>query len=283
MPPPKTSFSIKIGRGLCQFSGPAIMGILNLSPDSFYEKSRMVNETLLIKKAESMLADGANFLDLGAVSSRPGAKPLSQKEEWARLGPALQKLRKNFPDAILSVDTYSAAIAEKAINEGADIINDISGGNFDSAMFETVAKMDKPLIIMHIKGDFTSMHQPWEYDNIAVEVCLDIQKKIRLARQAGIKDIIADPGFGFSKKGKQNFELLARLAHLQSMEVPILVGISRKSMIYKTLEIDPEEALNGTTALHMAALMGGASILRVHDVKETRQTVRLFENLCSQE
>jgi dihydropteroate synthase len=259
------------------------MGILNLSPDSFYEKSRMVNETLLIKKAESMLADGANFLDLGAVSSRPGAKPLSQKEEWARLGPALQKLRKNFPDAILSVDTYSAAIAEKAINEGADIINDISGGNFDSAMFETVAKMDKPLIIMHIKGDFTSMHQPWEYDNIAVEVCLDIQKKIRLARQAGIKDIIADPGFGFSKKGKQNFELLARLAHLQSMEVPILVGISRKSMIYKTLEIDPEEALNGTTALHMAALMGGASILRVHDVKETRQTVRLFENLCSQE
>ncbi len=259
------------------------MGILNVSPDSFYPGSRVKAEENLISTAEKMLSDGADFLDVGAISSRPGATLHDAKEEWTRLEPAIKLLKSKFPKALLSVDTFRAEIAEKAIEEGADIINDIGGGHFDKKMFSLMEKKDKPLILMHLRGDFESMHQSYSYQNLAVEVAFDLQKQISKAREEGVKDIIVDPGFGFSKRGTQNFELLASLSHLEILDCPLLVGISRKSMVYKTLEINPEEALNGTTALHMVALQKGAHILRVHDVKEARQCLTLFEKLCLQE
>lgn len=277
--PPK-AFLLRIGNQLLDLQKQRIMGILNLTPDSFFAGSRMQAEKQLLQKAEQMLSEGADFLDLGAASSRPGSALPSAEEEWKRLGPALQSIRHQFPDALISVDTFRSGIASQSIEEGADLINDISGGLFDPNMFAVVARADKPLIMMHIKGSFETMHQPFSYRNIAVEVASDLLKQRELARATGIKDLILDPGFGFSKKGAQNFELLASLPHLQHLDCPLLVGVSRKSMIHKTLNISPEEALNGSTALHMVALQNGAHILRVHDVKEAKECLTLFQQLC---
>lgn len=277
--PPKPFF-LRIGNQLFDLQEPRIMGILNVSDDSFYSGSRALNENELLKKAGKMLSEGACFLDIGAASSRPGAVLQSAVDEWALLGPALKAVKKHFPEAMISADTFRSEIARQAIEEGADIINDISGGLFDENIFQTVAKARKVLILMHIKGTFETMHQPYSYSDIAVEVVSDLKKQIEKARKAGFSDIVADPGFGFSKKGAQNFELLASLANLQHLECPVLAGISRKSMVHKTLNVNPESALNGTTALHMIALQNGARILRVHDVKEAAECITLFKQIC---
>ncbi len=277
--PPKPFF-LRIGNQLIDLQEPRIMGVLNVSGDSFYSGSRALNENELLKKAGKMLSEGAGFLDIGAASSRPGAVLPLAEDEWALLVPALKSIKKHFPEAILSADTFRSEIARQAIEEGTDIINDISGGLFDDAMFQTVAKARKAMILMHMKGTFETMHQAYSYTHIAVEVASDLKKQTEKARKAGISDFIVDPGFGFSKKGAQNFELLASLAHLQLLECPVLAGISRKSMIHKTLNVSPEDALNGTTALHMLALQNGARILRVHDVKEAAECITLFKQIC---
>jgi dihydropteroate synthase len=255
------------------------MGILNLSQDSFYSGSRIPDSTQLIQTAGKMLENGAAILDLGGMSSRPGAAELSTDDEIQHLIPAIKNIRKEFPDAVLSIDTYRHEVADAALSEGADLINDIRGGS-DPALLQLLAEQMVPYILMHSRGSFSAMHQPQSYTHLVTELITELQNAIKTAHEAGVRDVIADPGFGFSKNVAQNFELFASLEEFSMLDCPLLVGISRKSMIYKTLDCSTEEALNGTTALHMAALQKGAHILRVHDVKEAVQTITLFEKLC---
>jgi len=253
------------------------MGIINLTPDSFYAGSRKqsVDEALL--QASKMLSEGAAFLDIGAYSSRPGAADISVEEEMDRLLPVVKAIVDAYPDAVLSIDTFRSQIAEAAIKVGAHIINDISGGQLDDAMFATVARLQVPYILMHMKGTPQNMNQQAQYENIFDEVFDYFVDKYDQLKQLGVKDVIIDPGFGFAKKTEHSYALMNRLQDFSSLQLPVLVGISRKNMIYKTLGIIAADALNGTTALNTIALTKGANILRVHDVREAVEAVKVWE------
>jgi dihydropteroate synthase len=270
-----TKYTMNCGGRLISFDKALIMGIINLTPDSFYDKSRQNSETSALKQAEKMVADGANILDLGAVSTRPGSPEISKEEELNRLLPSLKSIRKAYPESIISVDTWRADVAKAAINEGADVINDISGGTMDVNMFETIAQLKVPYILMHIQGTPQTMQQNPSYKDVLNEVIDFLAERIQKLRLMGVADIIVDPGFGFGKTLEHNYTLLKHLEQFKILDCPILVGISRKSMITKTLNISAEEALNGTTVLNTIALMKGAKILRVHDVKQAVEAVKL--------
>lgn len=256
-----------------------VMGIINLTPDSFYAVSRKQSENEILETASKMVSEGADILDLGAYSSRPQSENISEETEWERMSLILPILRKEFPSLLLSVDTFRASVAEKALNEGMDIVNDISGGNLDEKMFPLIVKWNCPYIMMHMKGTPQTMSGLNQYSNLVQEVKDYFQEKITTLKSQGFEKIVIDPGFGFAKVGSQNFELLSKLEELKSLGMPILAGLSRKSMIYKTLGVDASEALNGTTALNMVALKNGANILRVHDVKEAVECVKLYSYL----
>ncbi|RYU95754.1 dihydropteroate synthase [Emticicia agri] len=266
------------GGKLMDLSRPVVMGILNITPDSFYAASRYKADTQTIADiAGEMLKDGAKMIDVGGYSTRPQAKEISIEEEIDRVLPVIETIRKHFSDAVISIDTFRSKVGKEAVKAGATIINDIAGGNLDADMFQTVADLDVPYILMHSRGNPETMTNLNQYNDLMIDIISELQKKVFELRQAGVKDIIIDPGFGFAKGPKQGFEMMRKLTAFQVLDLPLLVGISRKSMIYKTLGISANEALNGTTALNMMALMQGASILRVHDVKEAVETVKLFE------
>lgn len=269
--------TLNVGGKLIDLSTPKVMGIINLTPDSFFEGSRKQNIDEAFKQAEKMLNEGATILDLGAYSSRPGADDISVQEELDRLLPVVENITKNFHDATLSIDTFRAVVAEAAIKAGAHIINDISGGQLDEKMFATVAKLKVPYILMHMKGNPKTMVALAEYEDVFSEVFDYFTSRIHQLKQLGVNDIIIDPGFGFAKKPEHGYRLLQRLAEFQQLGLPLLAGISRKKMIYGALGITADEALNGTTVLNTIALTKGASILRVHDVKEAVQAVKLWQ------
>jgi dihydropteroate synthase len=264
---------------LVDLSTPKVMGILNCTPDSFFDGGKYKNETEILSQVEKMLRDGATFIDVGAYSSKPNASFVSEEEELQRILPVINVILKNFPETILSIDTFRSKVAEKSIENGAAIINDISAGNLDEKMMETVAKLQVPYIMMHMKGTPQTMQKLTNYENICKEMLFYFSEKVALARSLGINDLIVDPGFGFAKTLEQNFEVLQQLELFKMLELPLLIGISRKSMIYKTLETTAENSLNGTTFLNAISLQKGASILRVHDVKEAVECVLLNEKL----
>lgn len=267
-------FTINCGGTLLSLDKPLVMGILNLTSDSFYAGSRVEPESLL-QTATSMLEAGAAILDLGAQSTRPGSERLTATQELEKLLPALDLILSRHPQAILSIDTYYASVAEKCVAAGARIVNDISGGNLDADMLPAVAALRVPYVCMHMKGVPQTMQDDTNYDDVMQEVLDFFIGRVEACRQAGIADVIVDPGFGFGKNIAQNLELLRHLSVFQILDRPILCGLSRKSTIYKTLKITAEEALNGTTVLNTIALLNGASILRVHDVKEAREAIEL--------
>ncbi len=255
------------------------MGILNLTPDSFYQESRINTDTAILKKASQMLKQGATILDIGGYSTRPNADDISIEEEIKRVVNPISTIKKEFPDAIISIDTFRSKVAKEAIHAGADLINDVSGGNLDSQMFEMVAKLKVPYILMHMRGTPQTMKTLTHYDNIIFEMMTYFEKRINLLKSFGAEEIILDVGFGFAKTIEQNYFLLKNMAAFQQLELPILAGLSRKSMIYKHLKIPVSEALNGTTVLNTVAVQNGAQILRVHDVKEAMQTIKLLGDL----
>lgn len=261
------------------FSQPRIMGILNITPDSFYAGSRTRSESEILHQAEKMLQEGADILDVGGYSSRPGAEDVPEEEEIARTKTALRLLHEHFSKVVISIDTFRSSVARIAAAEGASMINDISFGELDPAMLPAAASLQVPYIGMHMRGTPQTMNTFTTYENLVKDITNYFHQKIQRAQAAGINDIIIDPGFGFAKTIDQSFQLLNHLQYLNFLDRPILVGISRKSMIWKTLEVTANEALNGTTALHMAALFKGANILRVHDVKQATETIQLFRKL----
>ncbi|WP_055446662.1 dihydropteroate synthase [Lacinutrix mariniflava] len=264
---------------LIDLSTPKVMGILNITPDSFYDGGMYKDQSNIVHQVQKMLDEGATFIDVGAYSSKPNADEVSLDEELSRILPIITLLIKQFPDIIISIDTFRAEVAKQCIEKGAALVNDISAGHLDGNMLETVTKLNVPYIMMHMRGNPKTMQQQTNYDNILKEVLFYFSERITTARALGIKDIIIDPGFGFAKTLEQNFELLNVLEGFKITNLPLLAGLSRKSMIYKTLETSSAEALNGTTALNMIALQKGASILRVHDVKEAIECVTLFNQL----
>lgn len=270
----KTTLQIK-GK-LIDISSPRVMGIINLSPDSFYSASRQKNNAKLLSLMEKMLSEGADFIDIGAFSSRPGAQLISKEEELERLIPALQSLVQHFPNANISIDTYRASIAEIAVSEGAVMINDISGGRFDDQMFPTIAKLKVPYILMHMQGDPENMQKHPQYKDVVKEVYRFFTEQINQLREHMIQDLILDIGFGFGKELKHNYQLMKQLSHFHSLGYPLLVGLSRKKMIQKLIDEHADAALNATTAAHMIALINGASILRVHDVKEAKEAISVY-------
>jgi dihydropteroate synthase len=270
---------ININGRIVDFSIPKIMGILNVTPDSFFDGGKFTEQKAIIKQVSKMLAEGADIIDVGAQSSRPGAKFISEKTELNRVLPAIQAITGKFPQAIISIDTFRSKVAEKCMAAGAHIINDISGGDFDKNMFEMVAKLQVPYILMHIKGKPETMQIKPKYKDVVSEIFDSLGSKVAKLRKSGVHDVIVDPGFGFGKTVEQNYKLLKSLSVFNELDCPVLAGISRKSMICKVLQVNPDKALNGTTALHMAALLAGASLLRVHDVKEAREVVQLFLQL----
>lgn len=271
---------INIQGELVDISKPCLMGIINITPDSFYPGSRFSDEHSILKKTEQMLSEGAKFIDIGAYSSRPGADYINENEEKERLRPALSIIRKHFPDCFLSLDTFRASIAEWAVCEfNVSIINDISGGTLDEAMFSTIARLKIPYVLMHMRGNPQNMQSHTNYSNVTKEVMYEIALKILKLQEIGINDIIIDPGFGFAKNLNQNYELLNNLYLFKIFELPIMAGVSRKSMLYKLLNITPEEALNSTTVLHTIALLNGVNILRVHDVKEATEAIKIVDKL----
>jgi len=272
----KISKLINLKGKLHELSIPIVMGIVNVTPDSFFEDSRFVSEKKIAERTEQILMEGGSVIDLGAYSSRPDAEHISEEEEWNRLEFALHIIRKTAPEAAISVDTFRSEIAKRAVGEfGVAMINDISGGEMDDKMFETISKLGVPYVLMHMKGTPQTMQHNCNYDNMIQEIVLYFSRKVEALRKLGVCDIILDPGFGFSKTVDQNYELLHYLSDLCIFNLPILVGLSRKSMIYKTLHNTPEQCLNGTTVLNTLSVMGGANILRVHDVKEAVETIKL--------
>lgn len=264
---------------LIDFSTPKVMGILNITPDSFYDGGKRQTDREYLTHAENMLKEGATFIDVGAYSSRPGAADISVKEELGRILPVIHSLVAEFPEALLSIDTFRSQVARESIEAGAAVINDISGGSLDPEMMATVADLKVPYIIMHMRGNPQTMKSLNEYDDLAQDILYYFSEKIAEARRHGISDLIVDPGFGFSKNISQNFELLSRLDLFKQLDLPVLAGLSRKSLIYKTLKTTPEQALNGTTTLNTIALLKGAHILRVHDVKEAVECVKLLRHI----
>ncbi len=261
---------------LISFEVPRVMGIINATPDSFYSESRHTIEKELLQTAEKMLKDGASFIDIGGQSTRPGSERIPVDVELKRVIPAIETIIKNFPQAIISIDTYYAKVAEYAVNAGAAIVNDVSAGSIDENLISTVVKLKVPYILMHMQGDLQTMQKSPSYKNVVLEVFDALNFKLNALHKQGIKDVIIDPGFGFGKTTQHNFQLLAQLDFFQQLNKPLLIGLSRKGMIYKTLGTTADEALNGTTALNTFALMNGANILRVHDVKEAVEAVTLF-------
>jgi dihydropteroate synthase len=269
--------TLNAGGKLIDLSTPKVMGIINITPDSFYAGSRKTEIDTVLKQAGKMLADGATFLDIGAYSSRPGAVDISIQEETDRLLPAVEAIAASFPDAVLSADTFRSGVAEAAIKAGAHIINDISGGELDADMFAIVARLKVPYVLMHMRGRPQNMAQLTDYEDVFAEVFDYFVKKIYQLKQLGVHDIILDPGFGFAKKAGDSYELIRRMQGFDVLQLPVLAGISRKRMIYGLLGTTAEEALNGTTVLNTIALMKGTSILRVHDVKEAVEAVKIWE------
>ena len=266
---------------LINLSTPKVMGIVNVTPDSFFDGGKLTNSNEIVLQVDKMLRDGATFFDLGGYSSKPGAEFVSEAEELNRVVPIVKLLVEKFPDILLSIDTFRSEVAKQAIENGAALINDISAGQLDEKMLETVAKLQVPYIMMHMKGTPKTMQSLANYDDLLKEMNFYFSERVAKARSFGLNDIIIDPGFGFAKTLEQNYELLQNLELLQFHDLPILAGISRKSMIYKALETAPEEALNGTTFLHAFCLQKGANILRVHDVKEAVECVSLYGLLDS--
>ena len=275
------NYTINANGQLIDLSTPQVMGILNVTPDSFYSGSRKQTETEIAERVEQILAEGGQMIDIGAYSSRPNADDVSTKEEMERLRRGLRILREKAPDAIVSVDTFRADVAKMCVEEyGVQIVNDISGGELDKEMFSTVSHLGVPYVLMHMKGTPQTMQEAPHYDDLMKEILLYFAEKIQQLRDLGQKDIILDPGFGFAKTLEHNYELLRHLEALQIFELPILVGVSRKSMIYKLLGTTAQEALNGTTVLNTICLMKGcANILRVHDVKECVEAVNIYQQL----
>jgi dihydropteroate synthase len=269
--------TLNTGGKLIDLSTPKVMGIINLTPDSFYADSRKQDTQSALQQAEKMLDDGATFLDIGAYSSRPGAEDISTQQEMDRLLPVVEAIVDAFPNAVLSIDTFRAQVAEAVIKMGAHIINDIGGGGLDADMFAIVARLQVPYILMHMKGTPQNMNQLAQYDDVFNEVFDYFTNKYHQLKQLGVKDVIIDPGFGFAKKTEHSYALMNRLQDFNALQLPVLVGISRKNMIYKTLGITAAEALNGTTALNTISLTKGANILRVHDVKEAVEAVKIWE------
>ena len=271
-----TNKTINCRGKLINFSKPLVMGIMNITPDSFYNNSRFNSEKKIIERTKQILNQGASIIDIGAYSSRPAATPISEDEELKRLEFALKIINNNFENIIISVDTFRSKIAKKVVEKyNVSIINDISGGKFDENMYQTIADLNVPYIIMHIKGTPQNMQNNPIYENVIKEIILYFAEIIHKLKLLGVNDIIIDPGFGFGKTIEHNFEILNNLKDFQIIDLPLLVGLSRKSLIYKTLQISPEEALNGTTVLNTLAIMNGANILRVHDVKEAVEIVKL--------
>tara|TARA_R110002096_G_scaffold386418_3_gene580473 strand:- start:15845 stop:16726 length:882 start_codon:yes stop_codon:yes gene_type:complete len=267
--------SLKLGAKLYSLDHPLIMGILNISPDSFYDGGRYENRESILHQVKKMREEGADIIDIGAASSRPGASIISPKEEIKRLEPSLKLIREEFPDQIVSVDTFHSETAKASADFGAHMINDISGGIMDPLMVKTMGKLDLPYIMMHMQGQPQNMQDSPKYENLLGEICYFFSEQIAKFQDAGLKDIILDPGFGFGKTLEHNYELLAKFEEFHIFEKPLLVGLSRKSMIYKLLENDPENALNGTTVAHSMALQKGAHILRVHDVRAAKEAAKI--------
>lgn len=273
---PFKTYSLNLKGRLVTIDRPWVMGIINITPDSFYGGSRVNEETVLVDRVHAMLADGADVLDVGACSTRPGSASVDACGEMDRLQWALAIIRREAPDAILSIDTYRAEVARRCVEEwDADIINDISGGMIDEAMFDTVAGLHVPYVLMHMRGTPETMSSLTDYDDVTAEVLEWLARRIDELRQSGVADVIVDPGFGFAKTLEQNYEMLARLNAFHALEAPLLVGISRKRMIYTPLACTQDEALNGTTIINTIALERGAHILRVHDVKAAVEAVKL--------
>ena len=264
---------------LIDLASPKVMGILNVTPDSFFDGGKYSDGKTILLQVEKMLQEGATFIDIGGYSSKPNAEFVAEEEELKRVIPIVQKIIQEFPNAILSIDTFRSKVAKDSIENGAAIINDISAGNLDDKMLETVAQLQVPYIMMHLKGNPQTMQSFAHYQNILKEMLFYFSEKVALARSFGINDLIIDPGFGFAKTTQQNFEVLGKLELLHFLKLPLLVGVSRKSMIYKTLETNAEFALNGTTCLNTVSLLKGAKILRVHDVKAATECIKLLNQL----
>ena len=264
---------------LVDLSAPKVMGILNVTPNSFFDGGKYKNETEILSQVEKMVVDGATFIDIGAYSSKPNAEFVAEQEEIYRIVPVVDLILKHFPEAILSIDTFRSEVAKASIESGAAIINDIAAGNLDKNMFEIIAKYNVPYVMMHMRGNPQTMLTLTDYDDIVKEMLFYFSEKVAKARSFGINDLMIDPGFGFAKTVGQNYEVFQKMELFNMLELPLLVGVSRKSMIYKTLGTTIENALNGTTVLNTLALTKGAKILRVHDVKEAVECVALFNKI----
>ncbi|AQG79341.1 dihydropteroate synthase [Spirosoma montaniterrae] len=264
---------------LIDLTTPVVMGILNVTPDSFYTGSRVSANADLVERAGQMLADGATFIDIGGYSTRPGANDISPAEEADRVLPAIEAVLRQYPNALISVDTFRAEVARQAVDAGASMVNDVAGGTLDPLMFETVAGLGVPYVLMHLRGNPKTMQSLSVYENLVVDVVDEIGVQLAKLRALGAKDVLLDPGFGFAKTPAQNFELLSQLNAFQQFDEPLLIGLSRKSTIWKTLNISADAALNGTTVLNTAALLKGASVLRVHDVREAVEAIKLSQRL----
>lgn len=275
--PQNTTINVK--NKILDVANPVIMGIINLTPDSFFDGGQYNIHEKALERADQLLKEGASILDIGAYSSRPGAFVVNEEDELERLIPFIKKLVEAHPDVIISVDTFRALVAQRAIEAGASIINDISGGSLDPLMFETVGKLQVPYVLMHMRGTPETMQTLTEYEDLVGEISTYFIGQIEKLRKQGVKDIILDPGFGFAKTIKQNYELLSRFEELLAFDLPLLGALSRKSMIYKVLKTDPQHALNGTTALNTILLMKGVNILRVHDVIEAKEVTLLIRKL----
>ena len=271
--------NINCGGKLIDLTKPKIMGILNVTPDSFYDGGKFLNSDKYLIQVEKMLNEGATFIDIGGMTSKPGSKEIPVSEELSRVIKAVENVSNKFPKAIISVDTYRSEVAEESVNSGAQIINDISGGSFDNKMFNTIAKLNVPYIIMHINEKPETMQQNPEYEDILFEIGYYFSKKVFKARAAGINDIIIDPGFGFGKELDDNYKILKNLNALMVENIPMMIGVSRKSMIYKKLKITSDQSLNGTTCVNTIGLIQGVNILRVHDVKEAKQCIDIVNSL----
>lgn len=270
--------TINIKGSLHHFHKPWVMGILNVTPDSFFAESRTIETDDIRRRIDDLISQGADIIDIGGYSSRPGAPEVSTDEEYSRLARGLEAIRKYHPDTLISVDTFRADVARRCVSDWeADIINDISGGNLDAEMWPTVAELQVPYILMHMRGTPSSMQSLCDYNDVTADVIRDLAFKIDTMHQLGIADIIVDPGFGFAKDINQNYQLMAELDQFKQLNAPLLVGISRKSMIYRPLDITPQTAINGTTVLNTFALLHGANILRVHDVKEAVEAVKIID------
>ncbi len=276
-----TNQTMNIRGRLVSLANPSIMGVLNVTPDSFYDGGKYDSDEAILTQTETMITAGASFVDVGGYSSRPGADDISVDEEIRRISKAIKLIVKNFPEIIISIDTFRSQVAHAAVQEGASLINDISAGELDDGMFALVAKLQVPYVLMHMKGNPQTMNQLSDYENIVKEVADYFHRKIDHLHKLGVKDIIIDPGFGFAKKAEQSFKLLDALNYFKILNKPVLVGISRKSMIWKTLQTTPDLSLNGTTCLNTFALLRGANILRVHDVREAWEVCKLISAITA--